>query len=386
MNNWFDFGVIDGAILMAYILIVFIFASNYNAKYGSRYSILFSAMSLIHLLTTAYYLVYIFLLDNRGDTKYYYILSLSYDFSIKQGSEFVVYIASIFTQLLKAKLIGSMLIFSFIGLLGWKLLLDVIGKLVKGSWSNWLLIFLLPQMHFWTCALGKDSLSFFAMSYILYLWYNKKMILYYLIPGGILLLVRSHIFLLVISSFLTSVVFQARTKLSSRIILSLIGIVIISFSIPLVQERLSLDDLNKDSLVSYSEELLTRNQKGGSSVDMAESNILIKLMSYISRPIFYDATNLLQLEASLENVFWLLMLFSIIFYYRFRYISIFPFLAFIFLWFIQSAVLTNLAIAMRQKMMFFPFMYFQLMVFIYVNKIWPYRYMIQLRRNYSLLK
>ncbi|MCD6400706.1 MAG: hypothetical protein J7L73_02140, partial [Anaerolineales bacterium] len=99
----------------------------------------------------------------------------------------------------------------------------------------------LPGLHFWTCAIGKDSLIFFGIT--LYLWSLlnlKTRWLGYVVGFGVTFLIRPHIaaFLLIAT---VMGIFSGRMKWRWRILGLLAGIVVCILTIPLVMNYLHLD-------------------------------------------------------------------------------------------------------------------------------------------------
>jgi hypothetical protein len=97
---------------------------------------------------------------------------------------------------------------------------------------------------------------------------------------------------------------------------------------------------------------------GGSYVDITNANIVVQLFTYLFRPLFFDAVNIVQIIASFENLIYL-FLFTILLSPKFIYYVIRGntiLLRFCLLYFaLGSLVLAmstpNLGTAVRQKNM-----------------------------------
>jgi hypothetical protein len=121
--------------------------------------------------------------------------------------------------------------------------------------------------------------------------------------------------------------------------------------------------IDTESIVSQFEDLAGQKIEGGSSIYMGDKNLLVKWLSYLFRPLFYDAFNILSLIVSFENVLWLYFFIKIFKEWRkkiqFSFQDIYwtMFFAIFFITIPAAYLLYNLGLAIRQKTMIIPFLF-----------------------------
>ena len=353
MKNWWIFEDINAADILISVACIFCawFLCRKIQLFGKKFFWFFSALCTIHYLLTPYNA-----LGANDSIIYYSHASELSGFVLDQQGVFVESVTWMLIHYLKLSFLGCSFFFSLIGLLGWYFFVLVLIGISK-HWSKWFLILLLPELHYWTCFLGKDSLIFFSICAIVYIWYFQKSFLYYIIPCIIIGYIRAPVLLVVLAAFALNYLFQSKIHFTRKILLGVLSLVAISIFLPMAVEQTRMEEFDMENVEDYisRNERYHQDEEFGSSVDMQDQPIYVKMFAYQFRPLFYDAKGALQLEASFENACWLLLFMLICFRFKRRYILWFPFLAYIALWVSQSLGLNNLGIAMRQKMMFFPF-------------------------------
>lgn len=269
---------------------------------------------------------------------------------------------------------GNM-IYSQLGFFGF-LLIYAISKHYFGNFSSlkkikifnipifpWLLF--MPNMHFWSSGIGKDTLLFFCIAVFIYGLIKIKKRFFWIIFSLVLATaVRPHITLFLIVAFLLGNVFDAKFKGYQKTFLI---IVIVTFMVPLVLYVLNFAKLESFETETINEFATTKaanlnQERSGSGVDTSEYSYPLKVLTFLYRPLFFDINNALAIIASFENL--VLVIFTIkIFKNRLfkalrnsDYIikgSLFYFgLGTLAL----SLILGNLGIMMRQKNMFVPWL------------------------------
>ena len=322
-----------------------------------------------------------------SDAIFYYISSsqnILPDF--KLGTNAVVYIAAIFTNGLSLSYLGVYLVFNIFGTIG---LLAVDASLRHATENKArfvkilaLIVLLLPSMNFWSGALGKDSIAY--MSTGLLLWASidfRRHNLLLLFAIFCMFLVRPHIAGIMIVAFILSLLISKTLSPFKRvffIIVSLIGMVTI---IPFVLEYVGFGlvisgDLTED-FIKQRQGLNIRGFDGG--IDISSMPFILKLFTYIFRPLPFEAHNFLSFLSSIDNllilVLFILSLFSVVASRR----KIFSlndskenrwFLLFFALGgiAISSLITSNFGISARQKWMFLPILIY--FIFLFMNVKW----------------
>lgn len=364
--------ILDITITLIIIFVSFILSIE-RMKEFNKY---FSLVVIAHYLITGVY--YIMTVSTGGDSITYFrkALSISNWFeAFDTGTDFIVFIIYPLINYLHLSFLGIFFIFSFVGLIGFYLLFKIIVDITSEKWSPFFLLLLSPNLHFWTVALGKDSIVFCCICTIVYLLYFKKGYIYFVIPLLFLSIIRFHIFTFISFAYaLTVVVFNNQIKRSLKVILFLafFGIGIAIF--PIFIERIGLDDIS--NLDAYSERITNANFKGGGAIDMQNANIIVKWFSYMFRPLFFDAANTMAVMVSFDNLIWLIAYVLTISKFFRQKIKLDNLLWFCIISIFAISIplsfgLSNLGIAVRQKTMVIPFV---LILIIAINNYNQYKY------------
>lgn len=351
--NWWLFDAVCYADILIILICLFVafFLCKKLKQYGKKIYWLFVTLAVIHYLITPYNA-----LTGVDSVEYFSNARDLSEFILGQRGLLVESVAWVLIHYFGLSFLGCNFVFSLLGLLGWYFLVLVLID-VRKQWSKWFLFLLLPELHYWTCFLGKDALIFFSICAIVYIWYFQKSFLYYIIPCIIIGYIRAPVLLVVLAAFGLSYLFQSKIHFTRKILLGVLSLVAISIFLPMAVEQTRMEEFDMENVEDYisRNERYHQDEEFGSSVDMQGLPIYEKMFAYQFRPLFYDAVGYLQMEASFENACWLLVFLLTCLRFKRKYFLWFPFLAYMALWAGQSFALNNLGIAMRQKMMFFPF-------------------------------
>jgi hypothetical protein len=364
--------LIDGVLIILYIIGVVYLT---NKVKGNKSKKLFILIGFEHLLFTIIY--YLYSLYNVADAIGYYrrvmFVFENWESTFGQGTYFIYSILYPLAKVLNVSYFGCYFFFSFFGLIGFKLLLNIIQDISGGIWSKWYYLLLLPNLHFWTVSIGKDSLIFFGISAILHALYFKKNWTNYIVPILLVGFIRIHIFTFIFLAYLFSrFLLNKQVKVVFKVfyILVLLGSLIVVT--PIIEERIGVSE--EFGLQERMDQLQNSNQMGGSSGNFSDSNLLIKWIYYLTRPLFFDAHNVMAFIVSFENLLWLYMLFYLAVkikkekkYLFNNYFFMFNLFAFIIVSMPSAYLLTNLGIAVRQKTMVFPFLLIMMFYLISFN-------------------
>jgi len=377
--------LLDVAVLLLYLYGILLLARKFR-EIHPRYLRFFLLIGVEHLFFTFSY--YYYSLGNVADSVGYYrtvyFLTDSWKDVFGQGTLFIYFTLYPLIKVLHLTYLSCFLVYSFIGLLGFYYLLKMAIHINNNHWSNWYYILLLPNLHFWTNALGKDSLIFYGIAGITYCLYFKKKWISFLFPVLVVGFVRIHVlFFILIALAINYFILSKKFRTGQRILMAAVFILSIYLLFPFFAQRVGLSEEN--SLEERIEQMQNVNQAGTTSVNMADSNLLVRWNSYFFRPFFYDAHNMLAMVASMENVAWIIMFIFILlytkrnwFYLKQNPFFIFCLLAIFIVSFPSVLILTNLGIALRQKMMVFPF------VFVFLIALNKY-YQLEKKRKYSAI-
>lgn len=322
-------------------------------------SVFFPLLFLWHSASAIVYCAYS--INNPADAKYYYSAELR-EFAL--GTDFVHYLTIYSKNIFFASYLDLFFLFSLFGFFGLSLLYSALIGFCNRRESVvllWVVMFL-PGLSFWTSAIGKDSLVFFALSLLVFSFLKKGRWFYFLASVSLILvfLVRPHIVMMLIFSFALASFFSSGLSLSRKLTSLFLIAPIVVLLMPYVMEYVGLNELSLESAESYVETRQSYNQVGGGAVDLSSHGPVYAVFSYMFRPLFVDANGLLPLMASFENVVYLFMFSYAAHSILVRRVSMpsagwFFLCSTIFLWLVLGVTTSNLGIALRQKLMIFPF-------------------------------
>ncbi len=352
-------------VLLINAYFVKVMNSNFKVKSEGYLWLLFT----VHFILTTAYILYSS--SSRSDSFNYYNKTLYEEdwFSfLKSGTKFIGFLAWPLSRTLGLGYYSVMIIFSYIGYFGSAFFYlvaveNIELKPVWGSYTPLELVFLLPNVHFWTSSLGKGSVITFAIGLLAFgLSRINRRILATIIGAILIYMVRPHILLaIILASVIGLIITSGGLKPFfkwSIIIVSVFLFINLSGNVLKFTDTDTLDFTSSTTLSHRTSEL----SKASSGIDIGNYNFLYKLFTFWFRPLFFDGLGLLGILASFENLLCLIMAFQIIKWHvkswsgwnGYFKISLFAFL-------LGSVILAqitgNLGIALRQKAQLMPFFF-----------------------------
>jgi len=357
---------------------------------------LMNKLYFYHLIFWIIY--YTYALFNASDSKNYYRNTQEYtgDWLDLYGTSttFIDFIAYPLTNMLNLPYVIVMVIFAWIGYLGFIFTylffrenIPIQINLFK-KWDFLTILLFLPNMHFWTSSLGKGSVIFLGIMMFVYaLKAPKKRWLTLLLGSLIIYHVRPHVFMfMVVGAGLGFMSGNKRISMAQKVgaFVAMIGLLI------LIQDKvLAVVNLGgSENVVEDFQDFTTTRSEGlsedaGSGVDMASYPLPIKLFTFWFRPLFIDAPGLLGLIVSAENLLYLILAFKIVKKDFISFLKKSPplvktsFVVFFMTSLAMTFVMSNLGIIMRQKSMVMYFLFFVIYYYMAEKK---YRKILRLRK------
>lgn len=232
------------------------------------------------------------------------------------------------------------------------------------TWAE--LIWLLPNIHFWSSSLGKGSVALFAVALYVYglSRYNKRILF---IAAGIFIayMLRPHLAFIMALGTAIGILFTNRGVpwyiRAGIVILGGIGSV---FFFQGAQELISVKEGSAQMLAEFIDKRAKGLTEAKSGIDIENYNTIMKAFTFLYRPLFFDANGVLGIIVSIENAFYLYMAWVIlkVGLPRFgKWNGWFKAGLFVFLMgtYALSQISGNLGLAMRQKAQLMP-LYFLL--------------------------
>lgn len=170
-------------------------------------------------------------------------------------------------------------------------------------------ILFLPNIHFWTSGLGKDTILFFCIVIFVYAIKDfQKRAPYILISIGLSIFIRPHILMFLFTSVGMAAVFDGRLKAYQKVFLYLVFIGVFIVLLPRVMEFTKLESLETESIDAYVDNKASALNKDrvDSGIDISNYPYPFKIFTFLFRPLFFDMQGLLGLIASFENLIFLI--------------------------------------------------------------------------------
>jgi hypothetical protein len=311
-------------------------------------------------------LYYYIMIDNpKADTHDYYLMAMNtkemadlYGY----GFKFIVFTLYPFVKTIKLTYFSCFMLNCMYGFIGSAFLISLLIDQGK-DWniSKWYISVVLfwPGLNFWTSMIGKDSLIFLGLSMLLYATSSfRKRVPLAIISLLLIVHIRPYLAMIIVPCLVLSLtVSSGGLNWPKRIVI--IGLFLGSI-IPISVVFLKMFGLETIDYETATEILKYRqsNWDGGSSIDISNTFILLKILIYLYRPLFFDARSVPMLLSSLENIFLIIITFRLLtpkliaFWVKTKSM----FISFCLIYFVVGVTLlsvstSNLGTASRQKNM-----------------------------------
>jgi hypothetical protein len=362
--------IVDVFVFILVISLGIVFPYLFGKQLSNKDRSALNKLWAFHLLISIYFCFFVF-----GDAVGYWKVSkgltfdqfVSYLYEAK-GTYFMYSFNYFPSGVLDLSYFAGTMLYSFIGFMGivffYILAIRTVPYNVKfKGYKLFPLVFFMPNLHFWSSGIGKDTLLFFCIGIFVYSILNIVKRLPLLVLSLLLsFLLRPHITLFLLVSYALAYVFGSKVSGFKRIALVILLVGGCISILPTVMEFTKVEEASVESFNQFSERkaaALSREQTG-SAIDVSSYPLPLKIFTFLYRPFFFDVNGVPALIASFEN-FALLVL--SIHAFRYKPIDTFKaapvvikgllfFLAMGTLIFSQS--LGNVGIMIRMRNMFLP--------------------------------
>jgi hypothetical protein len=333
---------------------------------------------IMHFVLFMVYILYT--LNNRSDSGEYYRKAVEAESWIStwgSQTEFVVFVTWPFANFLGLSYIAVMMLFAYFGFQGIAFLYVTAKeniptlKTVTASLSILEIIFLLPNLHFWSASIGKGSAMIFATGLFIYgvSRFNQRKIV--IVASGFLIyLIRPHVLYASIVGIAIAILFSRKgLAISYKIIIGIVAVGVLYFisgDVTRLSGGSGFDIFNSNFLDHRNAEF----SKGGSGIEVS-NNEFVKLFTFWFRPLFIDAPGVLGIIVSFENLVMLVFFVQLFknFFKKWKMMNTF-YRILVFSFMFGSITLAqlggNLGIIMRQKSQIMPLFF---IVFCYTEAL-----------------
>lgn len=359
------------------IFLVFGYKFIYRFKIFNTYDIkLLKKLFFYHLIIGIGY--YLFIVKAGGDATNYWFATYGYrfyDFSdvldeINSGSAtgYVLLLNYIPAKLLGLKFFTGSILYIVIGYFGFVYFYALLKSQIPNLYmlrktkvlglSIFPYMLFLPNLHFWSSGVGKDTLLFFCIALFFYSSLKtSKRFFGLIISIGLSFVIRPHMTLFMLMALGSGLVFDGRLKSYQKVFITLIFAGVFVGAINYVMNFVQLESLDTETVEEFSNNRVSNlsDERTSSSVDTSSYPYPLKVFTFLFRPFFFDANGVLGLVASIENFILFLFFIKII---RNKFLKGFKASTYVvkasgFLFIMGalsfSLILGNLGIMLRQK-------------------------------------
>ena len=324
------------------------------------------AIASVHLATTMAY--YVYTKTNYADSYSYY----HWDTYYRQmpwttlGSAFAGHVTQFLKNGLGATYLDCFLIFQGFGVWGLLTALRLFKEIAAKTNSNetqisYCLLFL-PSIQFWTTAIGKDVPVFFAVALFTWSMLNpRKRIFPAFWAVVIVVLFRVHVALAMGIALTCALLIEKNISGARKaffVVLSCIGLL---FLVSSVQDTFNVDVMSTSSVSHFMSARAVSEATENDGSSLRSSSLIVRLVSLLFRPFFFDGRNAFGMIASVENVGSVLLFGFLIFNFTnirqlMKHVFFIRFCVFFLL--ILIAILTvlnyNVGLGIRERVMLYP--------------------------------
>ncbi|WP_312421446.1 hypothetical protein [Epilithonimonas sp.] len=309
------------------------------------------------------------------------------DVSGGEGTEFMRAFNFIPANMMGMSFLSNTMFYSLLGFMGMTYFFLIAArtipynKMIRG-YVLFPLIFFLPNLHFWSAGVGKDTILFLCIGMFVYgLMKPFQRIPMIVIAGLLAMAIRPHILLFLMVGFGLAYVFGGKVSPFQRFLFAAVMIGVGLAILPSVMEFAKIEEASAegfDKFATGKAAVLSRSS-AGSAIDISSYPFPLKVLTFWFRPALFDVKNINGLIAALENLLLLIVFIKAMRTSPIRAFKAAPFVIKGLVIFLVvgtlafSQSLGNMGIMIRMRNMFLPGMIIYLM--------WIFSYEQQLLRN-----
>jgi len=381
--------ILDLIYIPLIIVLGLSFINLFSSQLTDRDQQVLRKLFFFHLLMGTYYCFFI-----QGDAIGYWRVPKAYTVETfkeglfnGEGTMFMYAFNYLFSNLLNMSYLSNTLLFSLFGFMGLTFFYLVAvqtvpyNKIISG-YVLFPLIFFLPNLHFWSSGVGKDTTLFLCIGMFTYGLMKPFQRIPLLVLAGLLsMAIRPHITLFLMVGFGLAYVFGGKVSPAQRFIFSAAMIAVGLAILPSVMEFAKIEEASAegfDKFATGKAAVLSRSS-AGSAIDISSYPFPLKVLTFWFRPALFDVKNINGLIAALENLLLLIVFIKAMRTSPIRAFKAAPFVIKGLVIFLVVGTLAfsqsmgNMGIMIRMRNMFLPGMIIYLM--------WIFSYEQQLLRN-----
>ena len=310
----------DFFITVLIFLLGYLFIQSFKDKLSEENLGTLKKLFLFHILFGTYFCFFV-----RGDAigywrdaKFMSYTDFIYSLTEGQGTYFILALNYFPSNFLDLSYFTGTMLYSLIGFIGLTYFFVMAVELIPNNpkykeYYLFPMLFFFPNLHFWSCGVGKDTILFYCIAIFIYGLMQPLKRLPMIIFGLLLsFFIRPHISLFMLLGFGMAYFSGKNISVLQRILFFGIMIGLAIVILPNVMEFAKIEETSIDSFNSFSESkaaLLSRSHTS-SAVDITSYPFPLKVFSFLFRPFFFDINSIPSLLASFENFLLLILTFT----------------------------------------------------------------------------
>lgn len=254
----------------------------------------------------ATYAKYLIELTEPADPTYYYTMSLV-GVQFNFGSDFLSFLTSILTTVLGFGFLPASFFFAAFAMLAFQLFYATFLR-TGGADTGWLwhlafLAIVLPSVAYWGSGISKEGLALLAIALFSFaLTRTSGRVTLLSIAAGLLLLVRPHMGLAMLLAIGVGIVGSRDASPRERVTIAIAGSLAALALVPLIVTYIGIDNASLTDIGFRIEDQALLYADTAGYVNISDLPLPLKLLTYLFRPLPWEASSLIQLAAAGQNI------------------------------------------------------------------------------------
>jgi hypothetical protein len=309
-------------ITILIFLLGYIFIQSFKEKLSEANLSTLKKLYLFHIIFGTYFCFFV-KSDSIGYWNQAKVMSYTdfiYSLTQDQGTYFVYALNYYPSNILDLSYFTGTMMYSLLGFIGLTYFYIMAIELIPNNpkfkgYYLFPLLFFLPNLHFWSCAVGKDTLLFFCIAIFIYGLVQPIKRMPTIILGLVLsFFIRPHITLFLLLGFGMAYFSGKNISVIQRIIFFGVMIGIAMVILPKVMEFAKIEETSIEGFNQFSESkaaVLSRSYTD-TSIDISSYPFPLKVFTFLFRPFFFDINGIPSVLASFENLLLLALFFAVL--------------------------------------------------------------------------
>lgn len=307
--------ILDAIYISLFLILAMQFPKLLLTEKEMVYLPILKRLALFHFVLG---IAYFFITKNGGgDAWGYWVVAKNMDYGTfinslftGEGTSFMHALNFIPAHLLGMSFLSNTMFYSLLGFMGitYFFLITVrsipLNKTING-YVLFPLIFFLPNLHFWSAGVGKDTTLFLCIGMFVYGIMKPLTRIPLLLMSMLLAMaIRPHIVLFLMLGFGLAYIFGGKISIAQRAVFSVVLLGIGIAILPSVMEFAKIEEASAESFDKFADAKATvlSRASSGSAIDVSAYPFPLKVLTFLFCPFFFDVRNLNGLIASLENL------------------------------------------------------------------------------------